>query len=62
MGTCCNLSTSGLGIRTDEALPVGAAVPIAIHLPQATYQGKATVRHCTERADGYYVGMEFCFE
>ena len=59
IGTCCNLSGGGLGIRTDEPLPVGVTAPIAIHLPQATYQGKAIVRHCTEKGKGYYAGLEF---
>ncbi len=62
IGTCCNLSTRGLAVRTDEALPTGVTLPIAIHLPQASYHGKATVRHCTEKQRGYFVGMEFSFE
>ncbi|MCK4660152.1 MAG: PilZ domain-containing protein [Phycisphaerae bacterium] len=60
--TCCNISADGLGLRTDDSLPVGTTVPIAIHLPQATYHGKAAVRHCTASANGYFVGMEFSFE
>ncbi len=62
IGTCCNLSTSGLGVRTDEALPTGVTLPIAIHLPQASYHGQATVRHCTEKQRGYFIGMAFGFE
>ncbi|MFH0982282.1 MAG: PilZ domain-containing protein [Planctomycetota bacterium] len=61
-GTCCNLSAHGLGVRTDQPLPIGATLPIAIHLPQASYHGKATVRHCTEMHQGYFVGMEFHFD
>ena len=61
-GTCCNVSAGGLGVRTDEAVPGGVTVPIAIHLPQATYHGKASVRHCTATRSGFYVGLEFVFE
>ena len=60
-GTCCNISEGGLGVRTDEPLPVGATLPFAIHLPQASYHGEATVRHCTKKKTGYFVGMEFDF-
>ena len=61
-GTCCNLSARGLAVRTEQPLPPGLTVPIAIHLPQASYHGKATVRHCTEKTKGYFIGMEFNFE
>ena len=61
-GTCCNLSTRGLGVRTDEQLPVDASLPIAIHLPQASYHGRATVRHCMKTRSGYFVGLAFDFE
>ena len=61
-GTCCNISEGGLGVRTEEPLPVGVTLPIAIHLPQASYHGEATVRHCTEKKTGYFVGMEFHFD
>lgn len=61
-GTCCNISAHGLGARTELPLEVGVTLPIAIHLPQASYHGKATVRHCTAKGNGYFVGMEFSFE
>lgn len=60
-GTCCDLSTTGLGARTDELLPAGSIVSIAIHLPQASYHGKATIRHCTKGKTGYYAGVAFDF-
>ncbi|MCP4593876.1 MAG: PilZ domain-containing protein [bacterium] len=61
-GTCCNVSTGGLGARTDDKVPVGVTVPIAIHLPAATYHGKVSVRHCTATKNGFYVGLEFVFD
>ncbi len=60
-GTCCNVSRYGLGVRTDLPVEVGVTVPVAIHLPQASYHGKATVRHCTAQTNAYFVGMEFHF-
>ena len=61
-GTCYNISTGGLAGRIDEPVRVGATVPIAIHLPQATYHGRATVRHCTQKKNTYLVGLKFDFE
>ena len=60
-GTCYNISAGGLAGRTDDLLPVGEILPIAIHLPQASYHGQATVRHCTPKTNGYFVGLEFYF-
>lgn len=60
-GTCDNISTAGLAGRIDEPLPVGVTIPIAIHLPQATYHGRATVRHCTQKKRSHFVGLEFDF-
>ncbi|HEY3244032.1 MAG TPA: PilZ domain-containing protein [Phycisphaerae bacterium] len=59
LGTCSNLSEGGAGIVTDCWLPVGDTLDIAIHQPEASYHGRAIVRHCSRYAEGYGVGMEF---
>lgn len=57
--TCHNLSENGIGLSCECSLPIGARLTIAIHQPEATYQGEAVVRHCTLSSDGYFIGMEF---
>ena len=41
-------------------------VEISLHLPEASFYGKATVRYCaqvdTETGDEYVMGLEFDFE
>ncbi len=60
--TCLNLSLNGLGMLCEEPLSPGQELPIAIHQPLASLQGRAIVRHCTANDAGYYIGMEFIFE
>lgn len=62
LGVCHNLSRTGIGVRCDHQLPAGLTLPLAIHLPQASYHGKGVVRHCSERGKGFLVGIEFVFE
>lgn len=61
LATSMNLSIHGIGVRTDEPLPIDLELAIAIHEPEMSFHGRATVRHCTEVEDGYYVGMQFRF-
>jgi len=62
LASSVNLSVEGMAIKHDEALVPGTEVGIAFHEPEASFHGRASVRHCTEIADGvYFVGMQFRF-
>lgn len=60
--TCLNISDTGMGLSTDEHLDPGSLMEVAIHLPEMTLCGKATVRYCAEVRHQFMVGMEFQFE
>ena len=62
LATCMNLSLSGLGILSDIELRVGLEFTLAIHQPEASFQGRAVVRHCTEADSRYYIGVQFIFD
>ncbi|MBU0716761.1 MAG: PilZ domain-containing protein [Planctomycetes bacterium] len=62
MGTCLNLSLHGLGMLYDDPLDVGQELAIAVHQPEASFHGRAVVRHCTRNEAGYYIGMQFLFD
>ncbi len=62
LATCENLSASGVGVRCDEDLPLGCELAIAIHQPEMSLHGRATVCHSTKMADDYYAGLEFTFD
>lgn len=62
LGTCHNLGYGGLGMLADEPFQPDTPIEFACHLPEASFYGKATVRHCTEVPDGYIIGVEFNFE
>lgn len=62
LGTLHDLSEGGVGLRSDVMLEPGQTLAVAIHQPEASFHGKAIVRHATKRASGYYIGMEFQFE
>lgn len=62
LATSLNLSLHGVGIKTDDDLPVGANLSIAIHEPELSFHGRAIVRHCTRIDEGYYIGMQFDFD
>lgn len=61
LAVCHNLSDHGIGVRCDEPLDVGMTLPLAIHLPEASFHGKGQVRHCSPRTNGFLVGIEFVF-
>lgn len=60
-GTCHNLSEGGLGITCDDPFEADTPLEIAFHLPEASFYGKATVRHCLETPRGYMIGLQFDF-
>ncbi len=62
LGTCINMSQSGLGMLLDRELPVGLTLPLAVHQPELSLQGHGVVRHCTEIDAGSYIGVMFLFE
>lgn len=62
LATSLNLSIHGVGVQADQRLAPGMTVSIAIHEPEMSFHGRATVRHCTQLEDGYYMGMQFCFD
>jgi hypothetical protein len=61
LATLHDLSERGVGMRCDQKLELGQTLAIAIHQPEASFHGRATVRHCTPRRSGYHIGMEFNF-
>lgn len=62
LATSVNLSDRGLGVEVDERLPEGMHVGIAFHEPEASFHGRATVRHCSDLAEtSYLIGLEFDF-
>lgn len=62
LATCRNLSTGGVGVISDDALPVGCVLPVAIHQPEMSFHGRAVVRHCRKAEEGYHAGLEFVFD
>jgi hypothetical protein len=59
--TCLNISETGMGLSSDEHITPGQVVEVAIHLPEMTLCGRATVRYCAEIRGQFMVGMEFIF-
>ena len=62
LATSLNLSAHGIGIKSDDALPVDLELAIAIHEPEMSFHGRAIVRHCSEIEGGHYVGLQFKFD
>ena len=58
-GTCRNLNENGIGFYCERSFEAGTKITVAIHQPEATYQGKGVVRHCTKSDEEYFIGMEF---
>lgn len=62
LATCLDLSLKGVGVRCDEPLERGSQIGLAVHQPEVSFHGRATVRHCTQSNQGdYIVGLEFQF-
>ncbi len=62
IATLHDLSDAGIGVRCDVKLVPGTVHPIAVHQPEMSLHGQATVRHCTPRRTGYHIGMQFKFD
>ncbi len=62
LGSCVNLSREGLAMLYEEALPLGLEMAMAVHQPAASLHGRAVVRHCSAKDDGFYIGIEFLFD
>ena len=60
-GTCLNISETGMGLSCDEHLNPSQIMEVAIHLPEMTLCGRATVHYCAEVRGQYMIGMEFVF-
>jgi hypothetical protein len=60
-GSCLNMSESGIGISCDEALSPNTIMEVAVHLPELTFCGRATVRYCAKVRRQFMVGLEFIF-
>jgi hypothetical protein len=61
LATLHNLSAHGLAMRTRRPVPTGTRVALAVHQPELSCYGHALVRHCTQAAVGYLVGVEFFY-
>jgi hypothetical protein len=59
--TCRNLSETGLGMSCDQFFDPESILEIAVHLPEATFLGRAVVRYCMKTPRGYMTGIEFQF-
>lgn len=62
LATALNISLSGIAILSDDELPMGQSMAIAVHLPEATYYGRASTKHTTESPVGHIVGLEFEYD
>lgn len=62
LATCVNLGLDGLGMLTDDELPLDTTYTVAIHQPEISFQGRATVRHCRQVDNGYFAGLKFEFD
>lgn len=63
LATSINLSTTGIGLKLDEAIPPGTKVSLAVHEPEVSFHGRAVVRHCTQTDHGYCIaGLQFLFD
>jgi len=61
LATLHNLSAGGLAMRTRRPVPTDTRIALALHQPQLSCYGHALVRHCTQAAVGYLVGVEFFY-
>jgi len=63
LATSINLSTTGIGLKSDDPIEPGTELGIAIHEPEMSFHGRAVVRHCTETdRDFSIVGLQFLFD
>jgi hypothetical protein len=62
LATSLDLSIDGVGIRADEPLTPGMELAVAIHEPEVSFHGRATVAHCTTIEDEFLMGLRFLFD
>lgn len=62
LATLHNLSVGGLAMRTRRPVPTHSRLAFALHQPELSCYGEAIVRHCTQAAFGYLIGLEFIFD
>ena len=62
LATALNISLNGVAILCDEQLEIGPSMAIAVHLPEATYYGRAIAKHDTDSPVGHIIGMQFDYE
>jgi hypothetical protein len=62
LATALNISLSGIAILSDGELCMGQSMAIAVHLPEATYYGRAATKHTTESPVGHIVGLQFEYD
>jgi hypothetical protein len=55
--TGVDVHRDGAGVQSPEALPLGSLVFLRIH--NLGLMGFAHVRHCSARADGFLLGLQF---
>ncbi len=59
-GVVTNCSASGLGLRVDRGLDVGAILSVRpIHVPGHTVWALVEVKHCGESDGGWLIGCRF---
>lgn len=63
LGTCYNLSSTGMGVVSEESLIPGMELNMAVHQPEVTFHGRAVVKHCSVvDVDTFLIGMQFLYE
>ncbi len=60
--TCRDVSSGGMGMKCDCHFETDTPLEISVHLPEASFYGKAIVRYCAEAGPHYILGVEFDFE
>ncbi len=56
--TAVDVNRNGLGVRSASPLHVNTSV--FLRIPELALMGYAKVRHCSERAGAYHIGLKFC--
>ena len=59
LGVVHELNETGVGVRCGSRVDPDQVITVAIHQPEASFYGSATVRHCTPCSPGYLIGLEF---
>jgi hypothetical protein len=58
IGTCCNISGSGLLIQTEKAVPMKSNVLIDISEGKIEFSAEGVIVRCDKNDDGYYIGVK----